>query len=159
MSSYVYGTPSLEESNELWRRFPGDTDVSRDEYENAYESLSDHIGTIYKLYDSQVKGDVYVRGDFTGDRTQVVELYLPELISQEFVHHLQNWLRAYNYGAWRIVIPTYVDVATTIMIYPDVVRLGTEWEDDLEYAYRTIPTLMRARNTGCRYNRTPESEP
>jgi hypothetical protein len=100
-----------------------------------------------------------VRGDFTGDRTQVVELYLPELISQEFIHHLQSWLRAHNHGAWRIVIPSYVDVATTIMIYPDVVRLGTEWEPDLEYAYRTIPALMRAGNTGCSYNRATESEP
>jgi hypothetical protein len=140
---YVYGTPSVEESDSLWKRFPGELDVTGDEYEAAANSLVQHLSKRYTLYSYDVDGDLYVRGDFFGDRTQYVELYLPELISAAFISYLQSWLRAYDAGAWRIVIPTYVGDAATIMIYPDVVRLGAEWEANLSDTYTTIPKMMR----------------
>jgi hypothetical protein len=146
MDNFVYGTPSLEESKNLWKRFLGEADVTRDEYEAAAKSLGQHIATQYALYDHRAQGDVYVRGDFTGDRTQCVELYVPELISREFIAHLQLWLRDYEDGAWRIVIPTYVGDSATILVYPDTVRLGDEWTADFDDAYRSIPQMMRARD-------------
>lgn len=141
---YVYGTPSADESTNLWKRFPGESDVTGDEYEVAANSLVKHLSNRYRLFSYSVDGDLYVRGDFVGDRTQYVELYLPELISADFISYFQSWLRAYEAGAWRIVIPTYVGDAATILIYPDVVRLGAEWESDLSHAYATIPQMMRA---------------
>ena len=144
MNEFVYGTPSLEESKNLWKRFPGETDVTEEEYETAATALSAHIAKRFSLYDHTGRGDVYVRADFTGDRTQCVELYVPELISHPFITHLQSWLVDYGDGAWRIVVPTYVGDAAAIMIYPNTVRLGTEWGSDLDDAYRKIPRLMRA---------------
>src|SRR5262245_43865264 len=131
---FVYDTPSAEESKRLWKRFPGEPDVTGDEYEAAYVDLEAHLARRYRICRSDVRGDLYVRGDFFGDRTQYLELYLPELISHDFIAYLQAWLRDYDGGAWRIVIPTYVGDAATIMVYPDLVRLGAEWESDLDYA-------------------------
>jgi len=153
MSDFIFGTPSLEESRNSWKRFPGEAEVTKEEYEAAYESLTRHIAERYVICDYKTKGDVYVRGDFTGDRTQVVELYLPELISHEFIANLQVWLRDYEDGAWRIVVPTYVGDAATIVIYPEVVRLGAEWEADLDDAYHTIPKMMRARDFDGTYKK------
>jgi hypothetical protein len=150
---YVYGTPSGEESDGLWKRFPGEPDVTDDEYEAAANSLAQHLSKKYMLYRYDVDGDLYVRGDFFGDRTQYVELYLPELISVDLISYLQSWLRDYEAGAWRIVIPTYVGDAATIIIYSDVVRLGAQWEPDLSNAYTTIPQMMRAADRHGTYKR------
>lgn len=116
MSDFIYGTPSLEEGKSLWKRLPGEADVTREEYHAADESLSRHIADRYVIWDLKTEGDVYVRGNYTGDRTQVAEVYLPELISREFIRHLQVWLRTYEDGAWRIVIPTYVGDGATIVV-------------------------------------------
>ena len=144
---YVYGTPSCEESNNLWKRFPRDSDIEWEQYEDAANSLTDHLHKRYLLYDYETDGDLYVRGDFFGDRTQYIELYLPELISEDFFKYLQEWLCEYENGAWRIVIPTYVGDAATIMVYPNVVRLGREFEDDLPASYLRIVQMMRAADT------------
>jgi hypothetical protein len=147
MNGFVHGTPSLEESKSLWKRFPGETDATREEYEAAAVALSAHIATRFTLRaDNTGKGDLYVRGDFTGDRTQCVELYVPEVISRPFIAHLQTWLVVYDHGAWRIVIPTYIGDGGAIMIYPETVRLGAQWEPDLDDAYRRIPQIMRAHH-------------
>ncbi len=84
----------------------------------------------------------------------MVELYVPELICHEFIAHVQLWLRDHEDGAWRIVIPTYVGDAATVVVYPDTVRLGDEWAADLDDAYRTIPQMMRARDQYGTYNRS-----
>ena len=139
---YVFGTPSIEESKSLWKRFPAESDVTGTEYEAAYVALENYLSRRYTLW-RDGRGDLYVRGDFFGDRTQYVEVYLPELISHDFISYLQSWLHDYDHGAWRIVIPTYVGDAATIMVYPDIVRLGAEWESDLDAAFTNIPQLMR----------------
>jgi hypothetical protein len=144
---YVSGTPSYEESRKLWRRFPRDSDIESEEYEDAANSLTDHLKKRYLIFDYDTDGDLYVRGDFFGDRTQYLEFYLPELISEDFFKYLQEWLCEYENGAWRILIPTYLSDAATIMVYPNVVRLGREYEDDLPASYARIVQMMRAADT------------
>ncbi len=149
---YVYGTPSAEESSKLWKRFPGEPGIDSEAYEAATISLERHLAKRYALFGSQA--DLYLRGDFFGDRTQYVELYLPELIGPEFIAYLQNWLRSYEGGAWRAVIPTYFDdAAGAIMVYPDLVRFASKWKEDAASAYQAIPKLMRADDKSGTYKK------
>jgi hypothetical protein len=138
---YVYGTPSLEESNKLWKRSPHDSEIEWEEYEAAANSLVEHLGRRYTV---EVDGDLYVRGDFYGDRTQYIELCRAELFSRDFIEHLQLWLREYEDGAWRIVIPTYLGEAATPMVYPYIVRLGSEYDINSSETYSTIARMMRS---------------
>lgn len=144
---YVCGTPSYEESNKLWKRFPRDSEIEWEDYEAAANSLTHHLQKRYQVFNYDTDGDLYVRGDFFGDRTQYLEFYLPELISEEFFKYLQEWLCEYENGAWRILIVTYLSDAATIMVYPSVVRVGREFEDDLPASYARIVQMMRAADS------------
>jgi len=119
--AYVFGTPSAKESSGLlWKRFPTEPDVTGNDYEKAYLDLGAYLSRRYVLCRGDVRGDLYVRGVFFGDRTQWLELYRPELIGDELISYLQEWLRHYDDGAWRVVIPTG-DEKTTKMVYPHTV--------------------------------------
>jgi hypothetical protein len=157
---YVFGTPSLEESDQPWKRFPGESDPTREEYHRSAQSLAAHLEKRYSLFSAGRGGDVRVRGDFFGDRTQYVEFHLPELISRDFVVYLQLWLRSHDDGAWRVMIPTYVGTATAIMVYPEVVRMGVEWEADLDDAYISVAQMMRAADKSETYRKrsSPRAE-
>ena len=137
---YVHGTPSFEESNKLWKSSPNDSEIDWDEYEAAANSLVDHLR---KRYTIDVDGDLYVRGDFFGDRTQYIELCKPEVFSKDFIEHLQLWLQVYEGGAWRILIPTYVGDAETPFVYPYIVRLGSQYDINSDESFSTIARLMR----------------
>jgi hypothetical protein len=141
---YVYGTPSIEESNKLWKRSPHDSEIEWEEYEDAANSLLEHLRKRYTVDDGEVDGELYVRGDFFGDRTQYIELCKPEVFSKDFIEHLQLWLQEYEDGAWRILIPTYVGDAETPFVYPYIVRLGSEYDINSDESYSTIARMMRA---------------
>lgn len=138
---FVYGTPSMEESNKLWKSSPNDSEIDWDEYEDAANSLVEHLR---KRYTIGVDGDLYVRGDFFGDRTQYIELCKPEVFSKDFIEHLQLWLQEYEGGKWRILVPTYVGDAETPFVYPYIVRLGSQYDINSEESYSTIARLMRS---------------
>ena len=76
------------------------------------------------------EGYCYVRGDNHGDRTQYIELLLPELINVQFIEHLQDWLKSYkSEGVWRILLPTYLDDSETIFIYEEKIALGKKYKN------------------------------
>ena len=137
---YVYGTPSMEESNKLWKSSPHDSEIEWDDYEAAANSLVEHLR---KRYTVEVNGDLYVRGDFFGDRTQYVELCKPEVFSKDLIEHLQVWLREYEEGRWRILVPTYVGDAETPFVYPYIMRLGSQYDINSDESYSTIARLMQ----------------
>lgn len=154
--AYIYGTPSAEESDGLWKARPSDPDVDSEAYNAATLSLDAHLRNQFVLGATAKRGDLYLRGDFFGDRTQYLELLVPELIGVELIGSLQTWLRAYDSGTWRVVIPTYVeDAAGAIMVYPSVVRLGKRWEADPRAAYAELARLMHARDKHGTYKHTP----
>ena len=152
----VYGTPSAEESSDLWKRFPEEPDTDHRAFGRAEASLERLLSKHYAIYGLQSQGDCYLRGDFFGDRTVYLELYLPELLGPELIGRLQEWLRRHEKGAWRIVIPTYVDdAAGAIMVYPEIVRLGRKWENAPAEAYKELARLMRERDASGTYHKGP----
>jgi hypothetical protein len=154
--AYVYGTPSAEESNDLWKRSPEEPDTDLQGFLKAENSLQRHLAKYYAVYGLQSEGDLYLRGDFFGDRTVYLELYLPELLGLELITRLQAWLRRHEKGAWRIVIPTYVEEAAgAIMVYRDLVCLGRKWEKAPERAFQQLAKLMRAQDAHGTYHDGP----
>ena len=66
---YKYGTPHTSEWAGLWKRSAGDTDATVEEFSTVYDRLSE------ALWGSKTSTDYcYFRGDFYGDRTELLEL-------------------------------------------------------------------------------------
>lgn len=91
----------------LWKANALEPDVEGDEYETVAEELDHYCRDAFSL-NPKFPEDFYVRGDFTGDRTQVVEISNPSIVSMELLNELQKWLWKYHEN-WRILIPTYLD--------------------------------------------------
>src|SRR6266403_1599848 len=88
------GTLRFSEWDGIWKSSPDDHNVGRDEY---------------------VK-DFYIRGDYAGDRTQVLEINNPEILNLKFVREIQSWLLDTGHNTWRVVVPTYLTKKEVIMI-------------------------------------------
>ena len=153
-TSYVIGTPSYEESNMLWKRHNTDNDVTGDEFEKSEVSLGSHLSKKMTLCAGLEEGDGYLRGDFFGDRTHYLELYYPELLTLNFVDYLQEWVKSYEEGIWRIFIPTYSGRnEEVIVIYDTVIRISEYYEKDLAQAYKELVTSMRDKDCNGNLNK------
>ncbi|HKQ47768.1 MAG TPA: hypothetical protein VJZ71_06850 [Phycisphaerae bacterium] len=120
---YVYGTPSTEDSNGLWKSAPSDPDVTNEEYDRAYEVMEDWLSRLGKV--GYRKGcHFYFRGDNFGDRTQYLEIVDPSVLHIKVLLALQSLLREPRFAQWRIVIPTYLDKPSGIMVYPSAIVVG-----------------------------------
>jgi hypothetical protein len=138
---YVTGTPSLEESCGLWKADLQEPDLEDGEYFSAYESLCEHLELRYPR--GEWPPDLYVRGDCFGDKTQYVYFYRPEVMTVEFLSFLQQWLRTYGKNAWRILIATEIGNAESVMVYPNAVRSGRQYEQDLAGSLALFVQRMR----------------
>jgi hypothetical protein len=136
------GTLRFSEWDGLWKSSPDDDDVGRDEYEQVYGELDRFCRKTYRHSPQYVK-DFYIRGDFAGDRTQVLEINNPDILDLKFVREIQKWLLDYGHNTWRVVIPTYLTKKEVIMIYPSSIRISAKYETSLAKEIRTIASKMR----------------
>jgi hypothetical protein len=144
MENYVTGTPSLEESCDLWKVDLNEPEIDYGEYLDASMSLTDHLEL---KYPGANKGDdLYVRGDWFGDKTQYVYFYLPEIIDMDFLAYLQVWLRTYGNNDWRILVATEIGNEEAVMVYPNAIRTGSRYEHDLPGSLALIVRKMREQD-------------
>jgi len=141
------GTPSLDEWNGLWRSSPTDPVVGEQEYHEVWEQFQDHLGTLGCTCQGPAL-EFYFRGDNYGDRTQYLEVAKPESLNVKLVRNLQELLKRPRYRQWRILIVTYIGDAAAPVVYPNVVRLGKEYGNDLHQALDRIVRKMRERMAG-----------
>lgn len=120
---YIYNNPSTEDWSGLWKSNPSDPDVSNDEYETVYEAFEKWLGGIGTVGYSD-GCDFYFRGDNYGDRTQYLEIVIPSALRMETLMALQGLLQMPRFAHWRIVIPTYLDAPSGIMVYPAAIVVG-----------------------------------
>lgn len=144
INNYRSGTPSITEWNGLWRSSTTDKQVSDKEYEEYCVFFRKRLIGVGKVgFDDDC--DFYFRGDNYGDRTQYLEIVRPASLTFQLVSTLQEWLREPRFRQWRIMILTYVSDAATIMVYPNVVRVGREYGDDIPAALEQIVQEMIRR--------------
>ena len=146
---YVTGTPSLEESCNRWKADLKEPDLEDGEYYAAYESLSEHLELRYPRGDR--KPNLYVRGDCFGDKTQYIYFYLPEIINVEFLAYLQQWLRSYSNSEWRILVATEIGNSEAVMVYPNAIRTGRQYEQDLAGSLALFAQRMREQDRASDY--------
>ncbi len=141
--SYRCGTPSLEEWDRRWKFSATDPDVTSDEYDTVWNEFEERLLGIGKRGYS--KGcDFYFQGDNHGDRTQYLEIVNPEALTMGLIGHLQRWLKEPRYRQWRIIIITYVAKGAAPMVYPEVIRLGREY-DGVTLADALADIVMRIK--------------
>ncbi len=141
--SFRCGTPSAEEWDDLWKSAPTDPDVDNEEYEAVCEKFHRRLARIGE-YGFGDGCDFYFRGDNPGDRTQYLELVNPDALTIDLIGRLQDWLKEPRFRKWRVVIITYVSKGATPMVYPDVVRLGREY-DGVELAAALADIVARMK--------------
>ena len=145
MGANVTGTPSLEETSEVWKANLKEPDLAPGEFYAAYESLTDHLEKRYPRRRGQDPA-CYVRGDCFGDKTQYIDFYRPEIIGLEFLKYLQHWLRSYGEYDWRILVATELGNSESVMVYPNVIRTCRKYERNLEKSLTLFVKKMRERD-------------
>jgi len=142
---FVYGTPSLEESNAPWKRSPDDPFITLDEFEEVYDLFETRLETLGKV-GSADGCDFYFRGDdLSGDATQYLELVNPEALTPELLRSLQGWLREPQFQRHRILVVTYISQGATPIVYPDAIRFGSRFGPTIEDATEKIVRILRRR--------------
>jgi len=136
------GTLRFSEWDGIWKSSPDDHNVGRDEYEQVSGELDNFCRKTYRRSPQYVK-DFYIRGDYAGDRTQVLEINNPEILNLKFVREIQSWLLDTGHNTWRVVVPTYLTKKEVIMIYPSSIRISAKYETSLAKGIRTIASKMR----------------
>jgi hypothetical protein len=139
---YRFGTPRFCEWDRLWKRDPKEADVTRDEYERVDNNLEEYCLRVFSSSPRYIK-DCYVRGDYTGDRTQVFEINNPRILTLDLLKVLQRWLIESGNSNWRIIVPTYVTKNEVIVVYPDTIRISERYEKSLELALKSIAKRMK----------------
>jgi hypothetical protein len=159
-NEFITGTPSLEDSNILWKRFDNEINVTSGEYEEAIDSLREFIWYWCPMSEGLQKGYCYIRGDYYRDRTLYVELYLPELLNINFLKYIQEWIINYSDEVnWRILIPTYLTDAEAVLVYSDKISVGNKYKHiDINITCEEIVKKMRNNDTHDTYMPVISSE-
>jgi hypothetical protein len=139
--NFASGTPSLEEYSDCWKADLNEPDLVAGEYNAASDSLRQHLELRHPR--GEWPPDLYVRGDCFGDKTQYLHFYLPEIINMEFLAYIQRWLQTYGKGDWRVLIATEIGDAEAVMVYPDTIRTGSQYQDDLPGSLTLFIQMMR----------------
>lgn len=132
--TYCYGILCHLQHQGLWKSSPSDSDVTKEEYAEAYSRFSGWLDQILGIR-TERGGDVpsYFVGNFKYDRSQQLEFYDFSLLTPEFVRKLQEFLRQPENCLWRVGIPAS-DPRDILIIYPAAVcsdRVVPEPEQDL----------------------------
>ncbi len=117
---YRHGSPSLREWEGWWRHSESDPPATLKECRVATNLLWDYLETKYRV-GSGDWDDLFLRGDFLGDRSQTLELVYPPVLSPDFLDYVMAWLRQTD-PKWRIIIPTFLGHREAFVIYPERVR-------------------------------------
>jgi len=141
INNYHCGTPSIEDRNQRWKSSQTDPEVSNEEFDRVCDELSLRLSGAGRV-GFRDGCDFYFRGDNYGDRTQYLEIVRPTSLTFQLISTLQEWLREPRFRQWRIMIITYVSDAATIMVYPNAVRVGKEYGDDIPAALERIVQEM-----------------
>jgi hypothetical protein len=120
---YRLGTPSLQEWEGFWRHLEAESPASIEECREATDSLWSHLEKRYRV-GSGDWDDLFLRGDFAGDRSQVLELVYPPVLCRGIFQHLGSWIASTN-PKWRVIVPTFLGPREAFVIYPEGVRHGS----------------------------------
>ena len=157
MSKKVYseGTPSLREWEGLWRHSTSEKEATLDECNEATESLWSHLDTKYRV-GSGDWDDLFLRGDFLGDRSQVLEIVYPPAVHPILFEHLGQWIAGTN-PQWRVIIPTFLGHREAFVVYPEGVRhsLGLRMPSE-EACKETARQLLRLSQFAHAHERATE---
>lgn len=141
--AFQAGTLRFNEWDGLWKNSPGDSDVDRGEYEEVFSKLDLLWREAFQKSPHYIK-DFYIRGDYTGDRTQIVEINNPKILNLKFLLAIQRWLFRPELDGWRIIIPTYLTKNETIVVYRSKVCISSKYEKSLAAGVRAIAARMRS---------------
>lgn len=136
------GNLRFDEWDGLWRSSLEEDMVGPDEYEGVFSELFDYCLQKYRT-SPLFKDDFYIRGDYTGDRTQVLEINHAENLTLDFVLEIQKWLLHSDHKNWRIIIPTYLTKKEVIVIYPSSIRISERYESSLAESIKKIASRMK----------------
>jgi hypothetical protein len=139
--THQFGTPRFSEWDGLWKQSISEADVTGAEYEEVSSELDGCLRRMFRSGPTYVR-DFYVRGDFTGDRTQIIEINDPRILTQAFLTRLQGWLVSSGHSNWRILIPTYLTKNEMIVVYASSIRISAEREKSLAEALQSIADRM-----------------
>ncbi len=139
---YRTGTPRFLEWDGLWKCDPSDTAVTKEEYEQVSCEFDNYCRKTYR-HSPEFPKDFYIRGDYTGDRTQILEIRNPSILTRKLLHEIQQWLSAFDHLNWRVLIPTYLAKPETIIVYPSIIRISPPFEQPLEKGLEMISSRMR----------------
>lgn len=142
MDNYRYGRPTFDEWDGLWKDELNELNVERAEYERVVSELDGYCRQTV-VGSAVYSKDFYLRGDFTGDRTQVVEVNNPQVFTVAFLEQLQRWLIESGHRNWRIIVPTYLTKREVIVIYPDAIRISDAYEPLSKAGIERISARMK----------------
>jgi hypothetical protein len=129
---YKEGTPTLAEWPGLWRHSEKDPKANIEECREATDSLWSHLERIYRVGSGDWE-DIFLKGDFLGDRSQVIEIVYPPAITPQLFQQLSSWISAQS-NPWRVIVPTFLGNKDAFIVYPEGVRYRSEFgipSDDL----------------------------
>lgn len=153
--TFQFGTPSLQEWHGKWKSAPTDNDADRTEHFQVYEVLTAMLISIGREGSGDYE-DFYFRGDFTGDRTQVLEIVYPPKLTLALLGLLRDWIKRQR-NNWRIIIPTYIDPRDALVIYADQIRYaGPGTIIDEELLRWIIDQMMKHKDRGYARRRYEE---
>ena len=119
-NQYSEGTPTLREWEWLWRHSKSEKAATQDECNDATTELWSHLEANYRV-GSGDWDDLFLRGDFLGDRSQVLEIVYPPAIKPNLFEHLSTWISKTN-PKWRVIVLTLLGNRDAFIVYPEGVR-------------------------------------
>jgi len=135
-NAFKFGCLSFEEWSGLWKYSEDESDVDGNEYYNFCKDLDVWLRREFSSYPEEF----YLWGDFYGDRSVDVEIVNGEMLNEEFIEKLQQYLYANN--NWRFKIPTYINSTSVIVVYKDRVFLPKKAGSTSHYTLSELAGLI-----------------
>ena len=140
-TEFHFGTPRFCEWNGIWKCSPDNEVIEEVEYESFASEFDLFCRNHFKSAPQYIE-DFYLRGDYTGDKSLVVEINNPFILTAVFLQGLQDQLNTFGWQDWRVIIPTYISDEEIIIIYPTTIRISPRYEEPLENGLRSIAARM-----------------
>jgi len=119
-AGYREGTPTLIEWEGRWRYSESDPPSTFEECNQATFSLWSYLEKTYRV-GSGDWDDLFLRGDYFGDRTQTLEIVYPPALDPGLSKLLLGWVGD-NAQKWRIALPSFLGHRDAFVVYPDGLR-------------------------------------
>ena len=89
----VYGTPSLEESSNVWKLDPDDVFPTPDEYHRTEDDFIKHMEKKLSLSRFRRPGQFATRGFEVGDKSIYLDFDDVDALNSGIIKHIQTWLQ------------------------------------------------------------------